>query len=317
MHHSMKKRYPFTILFTLLLFHAYSQQQLENPGFENWENAGTVRDEPVDWSSIKTSDNDNTNQHSPVVWDISTDAHSGSYSVKLTNILIFGVVATGTLTNGRVHADFNPDSGYVYTRHDDPRWNTVFTDKPDSLVGWFKYYPVNNDHGGIRAILHKNDGALPEHGTQQNWIADANYHMPAETVDTWTRFSVAFDYLSDEIPEYILVVIKAGNGTDAVAGSYAFIDDLQLIYKNSGVEDHPEQSEFDFFIAGRELFISASTPNLLSDATFRLLDTRGQVVFKTNDLSTVITLTPTLKTGVYIGSILYENRIISKKLFLE
>ncbi|MEA3476620.1 MAG: hypothetical protein U9R60_00445, partial [Bacteroidota bacterium] len=42
------------LLFTVHWTHA--QQQFENPGFEDWEDAGTVIEEPTNWSSIKTSD---------------------------------------------------------------------------------------------------------------------------------------------------------------------------------------------------------------------------------------------------------------------
>jgi len=294
-----------------------AQQQLENAGFENWEFVNLPKDEPTDWSSIKTSDNPVTNNAAPMVWDQSTDAHSGNYSVKLVNISTFGVVATGTLTNGRVHADFNPDSGYVYTQPDSSQWNTAFTSKPDSLAGWYKYYSVSNDHGGIRAILHVGEGSLPERKTHDNWIADANFSMPAETKDTWTRFSVPFTYFSDDTPEYILVVIKAGNGTDAVADSYALVDDLQLIYNNSGGISSGDQATISFYQFDRIVYFQNGSPGMFDEAIFRLVDISGQLVFEKKGLAPAITIAADVPSGIYLGCILYRNGIVSKKMYLE
>jgi hypothetical protein len=298
-------------------FGVAAQQQLENAGFENWEFVNLPKDEPTDWSSIKTSDNPITNNAAPMVWDQSTDAHSGNYSVKLLNISTFGVVATGTLTNGRVHADFNPDSGYVYTQPDSSQWNTAFTSKPDSLAGWYKYYPAGNDHGGIRAILHVGEGSLPERQTHDNWIADANFSMPAETRDTWTRFSVPFTYFSDDTPEYILVVIKAGNGTDAVADSYALVDDLQLIYNNSGGIPSENKDQISFYLFDRTVHFLNGSPEVLNEALFRLVDITGQVIFEKEGLTPSLTIAAGVPSGIYLGCIYYLNGVMSRKIYLE
>jgi len=92
----MKQFLLIGILFFAVAFSLVAQQ-LSNPGFEAWEDAGTVADEPVKWSSIKTSDaGDFINNFAPVVWGQSADAHSGSYSLELTNVMSI-VLATGTI----------------------------------------------------------------------------------------------------------------------------------------------------------------------------------------------------------------------------
>lgn len=307
------------LILICLAFHLglAAQQQLENAGFENWEFVNLPKDEPTDWSSIKTSDNPITNNAAPMVWDQSTDAHSGNYSVKLMNISTFGVVATGTLTNGRVHADFNPDSGYVYTQPDSSQWNMAFTSKPDSLSGWYKYHSVGNDHGGIRAILHVGEGSLPQRQTHDNWIADANFSMPSETKDTWTRFSIPFTYFSDDTPEYILVVIKAGNGTDAVAESFALVDDLQLIYNNPGGISSVDQDDVSFYQFNRTVHILNGSSRMFDEAIFRLVDITGQLVYERKGLAPSITIAPGLPSGIYLGSFIYRNSVVSKKIYLQ
>ena len=49
------------IIFALLIINGTLSQQLENSGFEQWENVGTGEEEPLSWSSTKTSDNSSLN----------------------------------------------------------------------------------------------------------------------------------------------------------------------------------------------------------------------------------------------------------------
>lgn len=212
-----------------------AQQQLENPGMENWEEIGYGPEilEPVNWSAIKSSDNSTLNPLAPVVCERSDDAHSGSYSAKLTCISTLGVVATGTMTNGRLHADMNPDNGYGYTDINDSRWNTPFTGRPDSIVGWYKAQPSVGDFPTVKFILHTGEASIP--GNETNYIAKAELNLPATTVSVWTRFSAPFDYLSANQPEYILGIVTSGNGVNAVNGSKAWFDDFELIYNNSSI----------------------------------------------------------------------------------
>lgn len=208
---------------------AISQQQPENPGFENWENVGLDEDEPVDWSSIKTSDGGSLiNSFAPYVWEQSTDAHTGAYSVKLTNIYvsIASTVATGTVTNGRIHAEFS-GTGWAYTNSGDSQWHTPFNQKPDSVVVWAKFSPVGNDTAAVKALLHTGDAQIPQ-ADMSTWVSLAQINIPGE-VTTWTRFSAPFEYFSEDTPQYILFVLSGG-GAVSQENSVTFFDDLELIY---------------------------------------------------------------------------------------
>ena len=48
----MRKFY-LTCGVVLIIQAGFSQTQIDNAGFENWENAGTTVDEPTEWSSLK------------------------------------------------------------------------------------------------------------------------------------------------------------------------------------------------------------------------------------------------------------------------
>jgi len=98
----MKKNLLITIGL-LIAITAFSQQQPENPGFEDWEDVGLNVDEPVNWSSLKTSNDPGINFVAPYVWDKSTDFHTGTYSVKLYNSSVLGIVAASLLIGIVMH----------------------------------------------------------------------------------------------------------------------------------------------------------------------------------------------------------------------
>ena len=248
----MKKIY-ISFLSMTIGFGAFAQAQLENPGFESWENLGTNEREPVEWSSTRTGDN-NASTPDDFVVDQSTTVRpgtTGSYSVLLetkTIVIIpvfFSVEVNGILTNGRVDAPTTtPSDGFNKTVTANSDFNTEFTDFPDSLVAWINYQPVGNDDGRIQCILHTVNGAgtaagsmgtLPEVGGTQgdntgNVVARANQDITSNT-GGWIRIALPFNYANANTPEYILVTatssVAAGAGTD---GSKMYVDDLQLIY---------------------------------------------------------------------------------------
>ena len=211
---------------------ALAQPQFSNPGFENWQNLGTGTEEPTEWSSIKTRDGGSfINNLAPQVSWRSTDFHSGAYSVQLKSVnTSIGIVANGTLTCGRVHAELNPNNGYVFTDAANADWNQVLTSRPDSLTGWFKANPQPGDKGKVEAVLHTGAGQLPQGTTFPNFIARARWIAPSATVGTWTRFSVPFNYYNAGTPSHILLVLTSGDSLVTLVNTEAWYDDIGLIY---------------------------------------------------------------------------------------
>lgn len=228
-----------TLLFSACMLMAaigFSQTQFENPGFEGtWQTGGDIagsEPEPIEWSSLKSADA--LTGFAPIVaFQETTNPHSGTYCVRLKVVNSFGVNANGLLTNGRVHADFNPDNGYVYTEDTDAKWNTPFTDMPDSLVFWVKHAPVSGDKSKVEVLLHdlSHDGELPHDGTTSHWVGKARVDITG-AIGSWTRMSAPFEYFSGgpAAPTHMLAVISAGDSTIAVANTEMWIDDLELIY---------------------------------------------------------------------------------------
>ncbi|MCB2220554.1 MAG: T9SS type A sorting domain-containing protein [Bacteroidetes bacterium] len=314
----MKKKIITTVFFAFLCMiistSLIAQQQVENPGFELWEEIGFGPDtlEPVDWSSLKSSDGGSViNEAIPVVWEQSTDAHSGMYSIKLINMEILTLVAPGTLTNGRVHAAVPPTDAYVYTIKEDPQWHTPFTDSPDSLRLWAKYFPQSGDIAHVIAILHKDTAKIAD-PDMFNWIAAANLDFPTE-VNEWTEFSVPFVYLSNETPEYILFAIYAGDAQASQLGSILYLDDIEMVYHTTG---HPEiiQQKPEVYFAGDELVIKSSDANI-TPLRIELYDLTGKMIFNERLMNAGhFRLNTNLPAGLYQCRILGPKQNHSFKL---
>ena len=208
-----------------------AQPQLDNPSYEAWTNVGQASQEPAEWSSLKTSDGGAfINALVPQLCWRSTDAHTGSYSVNLRTVSSVAGDANGLLTNGRVHAELAVENSYMFTVQDDAQWNTTMTSRPDSIVGWFKADPETGDRPNVGALLHVDDGRLPAFGTEGNYVAGASWKGPYAQVTEWTRFSAPFQYLNNAQPEWILLILTAGDSAGSSVGTQVWYDDLALIY---------------------------------------------------------------------------------------
>lgn len=307
------------LVFILFVRSLLPAQQVENPGFEFWEDAGTVWDEPVDWSSIKTSDaGEIINGAAPAVWEKSAEHHSGEFSVKLTNLAVLDIVAAGTITNGRVHADFNPDLGYVFTDTLNAIWNTPCSVRPDSLTGWFKYFPQGQDIGTVQALLHVGYGQLPEYIDSSNWVGYTRFDMePGMTVNSWTRFSVPFHYYDDRTPQYLLFVLTSGNGTTPVANSYAFYDDFALVTSGSGISN-PAKESFSVTQSGGKFILKNVPHEYYGNSIAELVDLTGRTLWAETLYANEIPLNAgTIPTGIYVFRIRSKGEAMTAKIFVN
>jgi len=312
----MTKAVLFTTMFILSVVGLFAQQQLGNPGFENWEDEGVGRDEPVKWSGIKTSDNSTINSVAPVNWDKSTTAHSGSFSLKVENAsTITGAVATGSMTSGRFHATFNPQDGYVYSDFSNSKWNTPFTDRPDSVVVWVQYQPANNDTLQAKFLLHVDScsiAVLPK--WSNNVIAMAQITLTG-THNNWVRLSAPFVYSSNAKPEYILAILTAGAGLNAQAGSVALYDDVELIYNPVSI-DESQNKELNVFYAEGKIHFKDFSPSDLG-ADIQIYDLSGRKVFEQKIDGPEIDISAlNITKGIYIISVSNEGAQAVKKLVI-
>jgi hypothetical protein len=301
---------------------ASAQGQLENSGFEQWDDIligeeDTIR-EPVDWSSLKTSDIQALSDFAPVVCKRSSDAHSGDYSVELTNYAVFSIVANGTVTNGRFHPDLDPEIAYLYTDTLDDRWNNPLILRPDSIAGWFKYIPQGNDTLQVIVALHRGFGKQPDEDKTNTWIGEAEYKSPLNTADEWIRFSAPFTYYSDSMPEYALVVLNSGSGYTPVAGSIARFDDLMMIYNYplNSQDVLKDREGFVYMVNNQQLVLKGI--ELASFQTLRIHDITGKLVWDGMITADQVDITAAnLKKGIYVVTLTGNSHIFSQKIMVH
>lgn len=229
-----KHQHHFTLFISLMFLFigtSYSQQQITNPGFEFWEEIRSGVEEPVYWNSIKNTDGSKaTKKLAPEVASRTDNARSGVSALKLVNKSTMGIVANGMLTNGAIHGEMDKSKSYIYTDTINTGFSTPFTSRPDSVTGWYRYSPAENDSAMAVFLLHDGYVTLPDHGTKSCWVGGVKIMLPATGGDRWERFSAPFGYFKNSSPKYILIVFSAGNRQQAVEGSTAYFDDIQLIY---------------------------------------------------------------------------------------
>ena len=300
------------IIFALLIINGTLSQQLENSGFEQWENVGTGEEEPLSWSSTKTSDNSSLNGLAPQVISRSTDAHTGTYAAKLVNknVPFVNIVANGILTNGIVHTTTNPQDSYVYTDVNSSDHSQPFTSFPDSIVGWYKYAPQGNDVGNIQVLLHGSYGQLPVDAST-SIIALAEFDFSANS--NWTRFSTPFIYYPTiNNPAYILCNISAGDSTQAVANSELKIDDLELIYNTTKIPDESTNSINVTYLNDHLQF-----SNIVNEINYAIYNLQGQLmnIGKIDRYNRNVSIT--LESGIYFISIQSKDHHQSIKILVD
>lgn len=300
------KKTILSITLSCVAFFSFSQQQLENAGFELWENVGSPTVEPEEWSSLKTADA--LAATAPTVIARDNGRPGAGFCLKLETKSVFGIAANGIASNGRIHADFNPENGYVFTDATNAEWHTVFTSRPDSLVVWYKYAPTGNDKGKVEIALHTGAGQLPGIAAS-NFIGSARANFTSSTNGQWMRASVPFGYGSTANPEYILTVVSSGDSTVSQNGSTLWVDDIQLIYNASTAS--LAQNAFEKSV----IFITEETLHLkeLPEGVEEVLiyDAAGKRLIKTHETSAISFPYP---AGIYHVCVKMPSGVYMRKI---
>lgn len=175
---------------------------IPNYSFENWSDF-TIND-PVNWTSTNMElTGDGVTNVEPT-----TDAYSGTNAAKLTNVLIaegtdWEYVMTGYLTYG----------DELYSGYDS------YPDKPEFLIGAYKYIPEEEDMGRIHC--HFDDDTDPDNGILGNGLFDFGI------TDGNEKFVLPLNFWNETPTQYVGIGISAGEIGNA--GSELFIDDLQFV----------------------------------------------------------------------------------------
>ncbi len=220
--------------------------QMPNFGFESWHTSTEGYVEPNGWHSFESA----TGTFAPLAGhhiDKSNDAHTGEASARIFSTSIFGIVANGTMTTGRMNAGSisatDPannaylDMGMTDVDGNGDPYYTPMYSRPDSVAVWVKFNQgtANDEHpyATISAII--TDGTYyqdPEDKTYDNVVAKAKDNTIAATGDKWVRVAAPFVY-NDNAVEPQAVLITISTNADAGQGSnndVVLVDDIEFIY---------------------------------------------------------------------------------------
>lgn len=233
--------------------------QIPNSNFELFheeKSAGKTGKEPNHWHSFLSA----TGGLAVAQNAFSNGVHTASSSdvrpgtkgkssilVKATNV--FGIVANGTITTGRMNAgDYDAKNPKHHAFLDitntdkdangDPFY-TLLGGQPDSLAVWVKFKQATatpeHPYATVNAVI--TDGTRyqdPEDKAYTNVVAKATDTKIASE-DKWVRLSIPFDYdkyaANKAATKAILVTISTnadpGQGSD---GDELYVDDMELVY---------------------------------------------------------------------------------------
>jgi len=223
---------------------ALNAQSFPNGGFENWTNQTTYED-PQYWTSMNMMTLFGAGETAIK----STQAHSGTYALKLvTSVSDIGgdgemdtlpgilILGTSDIMNG------TGTTGYP------------FTQRPDSLVGWYKLISPDNDPFQLQFSSSKwNAGS----GSQET-IGTAFYQ--GQPSSTYIRFSVPITYVDNSLPDSIQAFVgNATNGSGVTNELY--LDDLSFVYNSTaGLEEQNTEIRLYPNPVSNQLFIQSDEP---------------------------------------------------------
>ena len=220
--------------------------QMPNPGFEQWHTSTVGHKEPNGWHSFESATGALASMAGHHLTK-SNKAHSGEACARIYASSIFGIVANGTMTTGRINAGSAmaadvANNAYLNISltdvdgNGDPFYIPLYS-RPDSVAVWVKFRQgsINSEHpyATISAVI--TDGTYyqdPEDKAYTNVVAKAKNNQIATTGGEWVRVTAPFVYTENAVdPRAVLVTISTnadpGQGSD---GDEVLVDDIQFIY---------------------------------------------------------------------------------------
>ena len=220
--------------------------QLPNQGFEGWHTSADNFVEPNGWHSFESASGAMASLAGHHI-DKSDDAHSGNASARVFATSIFGIIANGTMTTGRMNAGAmsatDPaNNAYLdmsltdVDGNGDPFYAPMYS-RPDSIAMWVKFTQgtPSGDHPYATVSAVITDGTYyqdPEDKDYANVVAKAYNNEIATTDGKWVRISAPFEYTENAVdPKAVLVTVSTnadpGQGSDK---DEVLVDDIEFIY---------------------------------------------------------------------------------------
>lgn len=325
--------------------------QLPNSGFEDYRTEQVLHadltgvnppstinvEEPLNWHSFASATGDfvqAANAFSdPHTYssDVVRSGATGKKSLLLTSASVFGIVANGTITTGRMQAgamkaDSTKNCAFLSTdststdSHGDPFY-ALMDGTPDSLAVWVKFKqqtPVA-EHPCATISAALTDGTYyqdPQDKDYTNVVATAKNAQIASDGFAWQHIVIPFKYNDNNVKAKALLVTISTNA-DPGQGSPAdslYVDDISLIYNvdkpavtvngHAITLDNTEVSTTATDPAAA--VVAATTANKGSFAAVSELSSSAdqrklQLLYCSDDLQTIKTYTLVINKGAETG----------------
>lgn len=215
----MKKLLLLVVVFSCFFF--TTSAQIINAGFEDWDSASIVNGvkiyNPVNWYS-QNAEMVGIGKTSPV--SLTTDAHSGSYAVKITTMLDDNAKSAGMLAFGNTAPLGDPSKSSNEEKF-------KLNGKIKSYSAWYKYTPANSVDS-FRVLL-----AFYLKGKSYG----SAYYTGGAT-NEYKQFIWTLSYPENiEMPDSAKFLIFSSMYTNN-AGTELILDDIAVQYKTpTGIED--------------------------------------------------------------------------------
>lgn len=219
-----------------------------NGDFEEWHTSKDSYVEPNAWHSFESATGDWASLAGHHI-EKSDKGVDGSTCARIYATSIFGIVANGTMTTGRMNAgsmsaEDKKNNAYTDISKEDVDGNgdpfyVALQGRPDSLVLNLQFHQpspnAQHPYATVSAVI--TDGTYyqdPEDKEYTNVVAKAQNNQIAVTGNDWQRIAIPFVYTDNTVePKAILITIS----TNADAGQggkddEVLVDNLTLIYNS-------------------------------------------------------------------------------------
>lgn len=323
--------------------------QLPNSGFEDYRTEQITKlddsykqitvnvEEPLNWHSFASATGDFVQAANalsdPHTYssDVVRSGATGKKSLLLTSASVFGIVANGTITTGRMQAgamtaDDTKNCAFLSTdststdSHGDPFY-ALMDGTPDSLAVWVKFKqqtPVaEHPYATISAAI--TDGTYyqdPQDKDYTNVVATAKNAQIASNNFEWQRIVVPFKYTGNDVKAKAMLVTISTNA-DPGQGSAAdnlYVDDISLIYNvdkpavtvNGHAVTLDKEEVSTTATDPAAAVVAATTANKGSFAAVSELSSSAdqrklQLLYCSDDLQTIKTYTLVINKGAETG----------------
>lgn len=216
--------------------------QLPNSDMEAWTNSNG---EPDRWHGFKTASGSFAGISAGIVkLEQSNDVRNGAtgHSAVMTANSLFGVVANGTMTNGRLMAGnmsaTSPDNHAEMDKNNGTNeFYMPLYAKPDKFNVWLKYTQgTANANNKANVSVKTFDGSYYQEPTDKEYTNLSGSIIGGQIpAGNWTFYSFPFDYDSyaanNAASEAIFVTFST-NGTpgQGTKNDALYVDDIQLVY---------------------------------------------------------------------------------------